>query len=468
MKPKNTHSQRELFGGELAEILNHKHPLYILASKIDWTQFEAEIDSCYARDIGRPGVSTRLMVGLLYLKYAFNESDETVVARWLENPYWQFFCGEQYMQHALPIDPSSLTRWRNRVGAERLEKLLQATIETAIALQAVSTKELTQVNVDTTVQEKAIAFPTDARLYHKMRIALVRRAKQLNFQLRQTYTRVGKRMMFQQSRYAHAQQFKRAANMTRKLKTILGRVLRDIQRKTTHHTAENTHVIADAKLRELIARAERLLAQTRESKQKLYSVHAPEVECIAKGKIHKRYEFGCKVSLATTSKSNWIVGTQALHGNPYDGHTLPVAIEQVARLTKSELKDVMVDQGYRGHGYTGSALVHVVKTIPRTATRAFRRMLKRRAAIEPTIGHLKSDHRLDRNYLHGSNGDKINALLAAAGYNLRKLLRWILVRFIFSLWSQLSATLKDFHSRFAPFIEQHYREHRKNVPIGKS
>jgi IS5 family transposase len=201
MKPKNTQSQRELFGGELAEILHHKHPLYILASKIDWSQFEAEIDPCYARDVGRPGVSTRLMVGLLYLKHAFNESDETVVARWLGNPYWQFFCGEQYMQHALPIDPSSLTRWRNRVGADRLEKLLQATIETAIALQAVPTKELTQVNIDTTVQEKAIAFPTDARLYHKMRNALVRQAKQLNLQLRQTYTRVGKRMMFQQSRY---------------------------------------------------------------------------------------------------------------------------------------------------------------------------------------------------------------------------------------------------------------------------
>jgi transposase, IS5 family len=439
MKPKNTHSHRELFGGELAEILNHKHPLYILASKIDWSQFEKEINPCYASDVGRPGVNTRLMVGLLYLKHAFNESDETVVARWLENPYWQFFCGEQYLQHALPIDPSSLTRWRNRVGAERLEKLLQATIETAIALQAVSPKELTQVNVDTTVQEKAIAFPTDARLYHKMRIALVRRAEQLNLQLRQNYRRVGKRMMFQQSRYAHAQQFKRAANITRKLKTILGRVVRDIQRKAPHNTAENTSIIADDKLRELIARAERLLAQTRESKQKLYSVHAPEVECIAKGKIHKRYEFGCKVSIATTSKSNWIVGTQAMHSNPYDGHTLSSAMEQVARLTKSELNDVIVDQGYRGHGYTGSAVVHVVKTIPRTATRAFRRMLKRRAAIEPTIGHLKSDHRLDRNHLHGSTGDKINALLAAAGYNLRKLLRWILFRFIFSLWSQFLA-----------------------------
>lgn len=210
-------------------------------------------------------------------------------------------------------------------------------------------------------------------------------------------------------------------------------------------------------MRELIARAERLLAQTRESKQKLYSVHAPEVECIAKGKIHKRYEFGCKVSIATTSKSNWIVGTQAMHSNPYDGHTLSSAIEQVARLTKSELKDVMVDQGYRGHGYTGSAAVHVVKTIPRTATRAIRRMLKRRTAIEPTIGHLKSDHRLDRNHLHGSTGDKINALLAAAGYNFRKLLRWILFRFIFSLWSYLLAAHPRFSVTQGTIPTQHHR-----------
>ena len=230
---------------------------------------------------------------------------------------------------------------------------------------------------------------------------------------------------------------KRAAKMTRGLKTILGRVVRDIERKAHKLPGQ----IADEPLGDLLAMAERLLAQTRTSKHKLYSVHAPEVECISKGKAHKRYEFGCKTSVATTSKSNWIVGTQALHGNPYDGHTLSGAIGQVERLTGRTPEDVMVDQGYRGHGYAGLAIVHVVRTIPKRATRAFRRMLRRRAAIEPTIGHLKSDNRMNRNYLTGQVGDKINAVLSAAGYNLRKLLRWLVFAPIFWLWHRLLAML---------------------------
>jgi len=437
MKPKAATSQCELFGAHLSELLNPEHPLYVLAERIDWSQFDVAIDACYADELGRPGVNTRLMVGLLYLKYAFDESDESVVARWVENPYWQFFCGLCYMQHELPIDPSSLSRWRKRVGAERLEKLLEATIHTALAMKAVRPQEFQKVNVDTTVQEKAIAFPTDARLYHKMRVALVRRARSLGIVLRQSYRFKGQRLLAKQGRYAHARQMKRAAKMTRQLKTILGRVVRDIQRKAQKLQGP----IAEGPLGELLAMAERLLAQTRTSNNKLYSVHAPEVECIAKGKAHKRYEFGCKASVATTSKSNWIIGTQALHGNPYDGHTLGGAVQQVERLTGQTPNDVMVDQGYRGHGYAGSAIVHVVRTIPKRATRAMRRMLKRRAAIEPTIGHLKSDNRMNRNYLTGQEGDKINAVLAAAGYNFRKLLRWLVFAPIFWLTRWLNNRL---------------------------
>jgi IS5 family transposase len=377
------------------------------------------------------------MVGLVYLKHAFDESDESVVARWVENPYWQFFCGCEYMQHELPIDPSSLSKWRKRVGAERLEKLLEVTIKTALAMKAMRSRELEKVNVDTTVQEKAIAFPTDARLYHKMRVALVRRAKAVGLVLRQTYRFKGKKLLARQGRYAHARQMKRAAKMTRQLKTILGRVVRDIERKAHKLRGQ----IADEPLRELLAMAQRLLAQTRTSKNKLYSVHAPEVECIAKGKAHKRYEFGCKTSVATTSQSNWIVAVEALHANPYDGHTLSGAIQQVERLTGQTPNDVMVDQGYRGHGYTGSASVHVVRTIPKRATRAIRRMLRRRAAIEPTIGHLKADNRMNRNYLTGQVGDKINAVLAAAGYNLRKLLRWLVFAPIFWLCYRLAGAM---------------------------
>jgi transposase, IS5 family len=447
MKPKAATPQCELFGAHLSELLNREHPLYVLAERIDWAEFDAAIDACYADELGRPGVNTRLMVGLLYLKHAFDESDESVVARWVENPYWQFFCGLSYMQHELPIDPSSLSKWRKRVGAERLEKLLETTLRTALAMKAVRPQEFQKVNVDTTVQEKGIAFPTDARLYHKMRAALVRRATSLGLALRQNYRFKGKKLLAKQGRYAHARQMKRAAKMTRQLKTILGRVVRDIERKAAKLGGQ----IADEPLRELVAMAERLLAQTRTSKNKLYSVHAPEVECISKGKAHKRYEFGCKTSVATTSNSNWIVGTQALHGNPYDGHTLSGAIEQVERLTGRTPGDVMVDQGYRGHGYAGSAIVHVVRTIPKRATRAMRRMLKRRAAIEPVIGHMKSDNRMNRNYLTGQAGDKINAVLSAAGYNLRKLLRWLVFVPIFWLaWWLKSMRAVNIGRRPAP------------------
>src|SRR5262245_20407465 len=437
MKPKAATPQSELFGARLSELLNSEHPLYVLAERLDWSQFDVAIDACYAEELGRPGVNTRLMVGLVYLKHAFDESDESVVARWVENPYWQFFCGCAYMQHELPIDPSSLSRWRKRVGAERLEKLLAATIQAALAMKALRPQEFHKVNIDTTVQEKAIAFPTDARLYHTMRAALVRRARTLGIALRQNYRFKSKKLLAKQGRYAHAQQLKRAAKVTRQLKTILSRVLRDVQRKATFMKGR----IADERLRELVTLAERLLEQTRSSKHKVYSVHAPEVECIAKGKVHKRYEFGCKTSVATTSKNNWIVGAHALDGNPYDGHTLSGAIQQVERLTGHTPADVMVDQGYRGHGYVGSASVHVVRSIPRRATRALRRMIKRRAAIEPTIGHLKSGNRLDRNYLTGPAGDRINVVLSAAGYNLRKLLRWIVFAPIFSLTWWLNVSL---------------------------
>lgn len=421
MQPKKSTPQRELFGAHFCEMLNPEHPLYVLAERIDWQQFDGAIDPCYAEELGRPGVNTRLMIGLMYLKHAFDESDESLVARWVENPYWQFFCGFHYMQHDPPVDSSMMSKWRKRVGADRLEKLLEVTIQTALAMKALRPKELEQVNVDTTVQEKAIAFPTDARLYHKMRIALVRHAKSLNIQLRQSYRFVGKKALFRTARYAHARQMRRAAKMTCKLKTLLGRVVRDIERKARKIRGQ----IADEPLRELLKLAHRLLNQERDSKHKLYSVHAPEVECIAKGKAHKRYEFGCKASVATTSKSNWIVGAHALHGNPYDGHTLERAIQQVERLTSGRVENVIVDKGYQGHNYTGAAQVHVVRTIPKRATRTVRRMLKRRAAVEPTIGHLKSDNRLSRNHLSGKEGDRINTLLAAAGYNLRKLLRWI-------------------------------------------
>lgn len=405
--------QEHLFQARLEQQINLQHPLVRLAQQLEWSFFERAFGALYAAEVGRPGVPTRLLVGLHYLKHAFNESDETVVARWVENPYWQYFCGYEFFQHALPCHPTVLVKWRQRLQSEGVEKLLQEILATALRTGALDQRDVQQVNVDTTVQEKAMAFPTDARLYQKARVAVVRAAKKAGVKLRQSYQRVGKKALFKQQCYARARQAKRAAKEQKKLHNYLGRVLRDIARKLVEPTEQ---------FKELLKRAQRIYAQKKEDKQKIYSVHAPEVECIAKGKAHKKYEFGCKVALATTSKSNWIVATQAHHGNPYDGATLKPTLAQVARLTGQRPKAAVVDRGYRGkEHHPDDVQIHL--TGQHKARGALKKLFQRRSAIEPVIGHDKHDHGLGRNYLKGPAGDRSNALLASCGFNLRKLLR---------------------------------------------
>jgi IS5 family transposase len=271
------------------------------------------------------------------------------------------------------------------------------------------------VNVDTTVQEKAIAFPTDARLYQKARRILVREARRAGIELRQSYVRVGQRALQKQGRYAHANQGRRARKETRKLKVYLGRVIRDIRRKAVGGME------LSQRLEQYLERAERIFRRQREDKHKLYSMHAPEVECISKGKAHKRYEFGCKVSVVTTSKNSWVVGVDAVHGNPYDGHTLKAAHAQVEKITGVRPQEIFVDKGYKGSDHhPPDAQVYISG---RRLKGTLRKLLRRRSAIEPVIGHLKHDHRMERNYLMGEEGDRINALLVGCGFNLRKLLR---------------------------------------------
>jgi len=415
MQPKkmSKKSQAELFRSRLDQILNPKHALFRLADRIDWRFFEQEFGPLYADRVGRPGVPTRLMVALHYLKHSFDESDESVVERFIENGYWQYFCGFEFFQHQFPIDPSSMSRWRKRIGPEGIERLLGETLATAQRSKLLRQPHLKRVHVDTTVQEKAIAFPTDARLYEKMRRALVREAEHRGIKLRQSYRRLGKRALQKQSRYAHARQLRRARRETRRLRTYLGRVLRDLRRKCPK---------PDAPLVELFALAERLLAQQRHDSQKLYSIHAPEVECIAKGKAHKRYEFGCKVQVATTSRDHWVVAVDALHGNPYDGHTLSGTIDQIERLTGKRPHQVFCDRGYRGKEHHPGD-VEVFLSGRRGLKRGLKKLLRSRSAIEPVIGHLKSESRMGRNYLLGREGDRMNAMLAGCGANIRKLLR---------------------------------------------
>lgn len=404
----------ELFRSHFDQILNPQHELIQLARKLDWLRFEAAFSSSYSPDMGAPAKATRLMVGLQYLKYTFNESDESVVARWVENPYWQYFCGYTHMQHECPLHPSSLSRWRSRVGPERLAELLKETIHLAVREKHLAAGDLKQVNVDTTVQEKNVTYPTDSKLLYKAVVKLAAAARSRGIWLRQSYLRVGKKAAVMVSRYAHAKQYRRMRRQLRKLRTYVGRLIRDIQRQA---------VEVDDGLATLLTHADRIRQQQPQDSHKLYSLHEPQVQCISKGKAHKRYEFGQKVALVTTNRSNWIVASRLMENNPYDGHTLAASLASAESNTGVAITDAYVDKGYRGHDYTGAAQIHVAGQRGQDSSRSERRRRRRRSAIEPKIGHLKSDHRMGRCFLAGLKGDAINAILAAAGSNLRKLLR---------------------------------------------
>jgi len=420
MQPKPADNQNLLYSARLEQILDHNHPLFKLSNAIDWSEFEEAFGKLYDPGQGRPAKPIRLMVGLHYLKHAYDLSDEDVVVRWVENPYWQYFCGCSHFQHELPIDPSLMTKWRKKVKAKGMEKLLEVTIKTGLKTGALKRTELKRLSVDTTVQEKAISFPTDAKLYQRMREKLVSKAKDCDMELRQSYVRKGKQALVMYGRYAHARQYKRAKRQLRKLKTYLGRVTRDIERKIASRED------VGKEFEKLLSLSHRLLAQQRHDKNKLYSIHAPEVVCISKGKSHKRYEFGCKVGVVTTMKRPFVVGIQAFEGNPFDGHTLESSIEQAECLGSFKAQEIYVDRGYRGHDYKGSAVVHMVRLGWRKLPRSLRRWLKRRSVVEAVIGHSKNECRLARNYLLGAEGDKINALLSGCGYNIRRLLRFLL------------------------------------------
>lgn len=430
MKPKDRPeaSQLELFQAQFDQLLNLNHALCVLARKIDWQRFIVAFADCYCPDTGAPGKDIRLLVGLHYLKHTFNESDESLLDRWLENPYWQYFCGFETMQHEVPLHSTSLTKWRQRVGAEKLVAMLEETVTIAVNDKHVTKKELAQVTVDTTVQEKNVTSPTDSKLYLKALQKLAAAARNRGVKLRQSYLRVGKAAAIMVGRYAHAKQFKRMRNRLKKMRTWLGRVLRDLRRKVPQ---------PDPALSELLQLCERLHAQQKTDKKKLYSLHEPDVMCISKGKAHKRYEFGQKVSVTTTNRGNWIVGVNLCRNNPYDGHTLATAVTTTEQITGVGVTDAYVDKGYRGHDYSGSATIHIAGSSSRKLTQTQKKRRKRRSAVEPKIGHLKSDNRMGRCFLKGLIGDELNAILAAAGSNLQKLLRTIVHALLSWLRSRL-------------------------------
>jgi len=430
--------QKDLFRPALEQIIDMEHPLVRMAGAIDWSFLEEKLGGVYRAGVGQPPLPIRLMAGLMILKHMHSLSDEVLCARWIENPYFQYFCGEAVFRHDCPFDRSSLTRWRQRLGEDRLVALLQESLSVAHRTGALATKDLERVVVDTTVQPKAIAHPTDARLMHKALEKLVALAKKSGIKLRQSYLRVAKRAAIMVGRYIHAHQFNRAKRQLKFLRTRLDRTIRDIRRKTTGNPA------LEARFARLLSLAMRVSSQNKRQRgAKVYSLHAPEVECIGKGKARTPYEFGCKVSVITPVTSpkggQFVLHAKALQGNPFDGHTLGPVVADLEKLTGVEAKRIHVDKGYRGHNHPNKYRVWITGQVRRT-TASIKREMKRRAAVEPVIGHLKAEHRMDRNYLKGRQGDSINAVLAAVGYNFHLLLRWF-AAFLRALIQALCAEL---------------------------
>src|SRR6266436_2050958 len=423
--------QGDLLRSRLDAIIDMGHALVKLATAVDWRFLEERFGAVYTDGPGQPPLPTRLMAGLAILKHTHNLSDETLCERWVENPYYQYFCGEEFFQHRLIFDRSSLTRWRQRMGEETLQALLQESLATATRTRAMKPSDLARVIVDTTVQPKNVMFPTDAKLLNRAREGLVRKARQHGLSLRQSYARVGKIALIKQQRYAHAKQFTRARRSLKTLRTYLGRVTRDIARKIRGNGALEEAFAWPLSLARRVR--DQSQAQRRAGHQgsaKVYSLHAPEVECIGKGKAHRPYEFGVKVSVTTTVKHSpggqFVAHVKALPGNPYDGHTLNTVIPEMETLIGNTIERILADKGYRGHNAPPDYKFRVFTSgQKRRMTPKIKRELRRRSAVEPVIGHLKSEHRMGRNYLWHRQGDAINAILAAAGYNFRRLIRWL-------------------------------------------
>jgi len=443
----------DFFRSRIDHMIDLRHPLAVLASRMPWQEIEARVAQVFSRkgragvamrdldlfgeqvqraavasNAGRPRVALRIMIALLYLKHAFNESDEGVVARWADTPRWQFFSGCAYYEDRQPCDATTLVKFRQLLGEEGVEELLAQTINVAVELKLIKPQELSRVIVDSTVQHKAIAHPTDSRLLETARLKLVEAAKDAGIDLKQTFAKEGGYLSRKAARYAHARQFKRMRQAIRRQRTIVGRLQREIERKASAIGA----AVKEA-LGQTLDKARRINAQSGQrksidAKPKLYAWHAPEVDCISKGKARTPYEFGVKVGIASTLKHNLIVGARAFHGNPYDGHTLAEQLEQATILMQdSAVKPAtaFVDLGYRGvdADLPGVRIVHRGKS--KRISEQETKLLKRRQAIEPIIGHLKSDNRMDRCHLKGEIGDRLHAVLCAAGYNIRWLLRMI-------------------------------------------
>jgi IS5 family transposase len=431
-KPKN--KRQTSFFSTFEEQLNHQHPLYILSNRVDWKRFEDAFKIHYSEKMGAPAKPIRLMVGLIILKHIRNISDESVVQQWSENVYYQYFCGEEYFASEVPCVPTELVEFRKRIGEKGIELIFQESIR----INGKDSQE-DDGTTDTTVQEKNITFPTDSKLHKKIIDQCKDLSEKENLELRQSYTRTVKKLSLDQRFRNHPKNHGKARKADKKLKTIAGRLVRELQRKLP---PENKYIPS-------LTLFQRVLSQKRNDTQKVYSLHEPHVQCIGKGKEHKKYEFGSKVSIIKTKNTGVIIGAINIEKNDYDAHTLIPALEQQQRLTGHILKNNFVDRGYRGVSHvlgTNILTPQNYSHLNNYQKQKMRNGFRRRAAIEPVIGHLKSDYRLSRNFYKGVFGDNINVMLAAAAMNFKRMMnKWkknppffIFVRWIQHLFYRLT------------------------------
>ena len=405
--------QCDLFRPMLVDFIDRNHELVLLADKMEWSHLEKELSGYYSRS-GRPSMPIRLMVGCLLLKRIYNLGDETLAEAWKMNPYMQYFCGMTHFEHHFPCDPSDFVHFRKRMGEEGIEKIFTY----SVLIHGKNAREK-QVLSDTTVQENNTTFPTDAKLAKRVIDKCNRLAKETGVEQRQTYARVSKRLLRDTFNPKHPKRAAKARKAGKKLRTIAGRLVRELERGLL---PEQLNAYRDT-----LDLYGRVIGQKRSDRDKIYSIHKFFTACIAKGKAHKQYEFGNKIGLFTTSKTLIITAIKAFEGNPHDGKTIGPLLEQAAKNNLTVPEEVVYDRGGRGQVKINGTTVSTPDGRPSKRDTEYerkkkRKKFRRRAAIEPVIGHLKSDFRMGQNFLHGKNSPQINAFLAAAGWNLKKMM----------------------------------------------
>jgi len=429
--------QDDLFRSRLDQIINMKHELVILSKIIDWDSFDDDFADCYCDDNGRGAKPIRLKIGLTILQSVYNLSDEAVCEDWVRDPYFQYFCGEEFFCHDFPIDPTGLTRFRQKIGEKGMNKILQETIRIGSDLKLIKNKkDLTEITIDSTTQEKNITYPTDSRLYNKARKAVVKLANDNSINLRQNYNLLAKKALFMRGLYQRQRKSKLAKKQDRKLQTYLRRIIADYTRKANAQQLQDSQTI--------INRAKIVLNQKISDKNKIYSWHEDGIMCFSKGKMYKKYEFGSKTTIAATNKSNFILSIITEGKNRHDSKILSESIQKTENNINQEIQKAFLDKGYRGNNYPNKEKLFISGQKKLSITPTIRKKIKRRNAIEQINSVLKNYHRLNKSCLKGEIGDQINANMAGLGYNFKRILQQIAkILFVQIFCREIQAKFKE-------------------------